>query len=49
MTVPDPNWPEHMQEKLGRVHAILNLQTLFPGVPGNVRGPPSIVQLTDNP
>ena len=49
VTVADPHWPEHMQEKVGFVHAILNMQTLFPGVPGNVRSPPSIVQSTDSP
>ena len=49
VTVADPHWPEHTQHKVGRIHAILNMQTLFPGVPGNVRSPLSIIQSTDNP
>ncbi len=49
VTVADPNWAEHEQQKVGVVHARLNMQTLFPGVPGNVRVPLVIVQSTDNP
>ncbi len=49
VTVADPNWPEHEQQKVGVVHARLNMQTLFAGVPGNVRVPLVIVQSTDNP